>query len=197
MTSPSVPYFSFSDLAKRVWWYPVVRGLLAVVLGIIVMANPATTVIVLVRIIGVFVIIDGVMGIVDGARYRGVSGSGWQLRLFGGVVGLLLGGALLFWPEASLTVLAVILGAWAIIGGILAVVAGYGMRKIPGSGWGWTLFWGLATFAFGLVLLLAPLEGVSAIAWAVGLYAVLAGIVLVVAGFAIRSLGKRAAALGD
>lgn len=196
MSAPTVPYFSFSELAKQVWWYPVVRGLVAVVLGVILMAFPVETVVVLVRLVGAFLVIDGVVGLVDGLRERTAAAPGWGWRVAAGAVGVLLGGALLIWPKASIAVLAAILGAWAVIGGLLAVVSALGIRRVPGSGWAWSALWGAATLAFGLVLLLAPLSGVAAIAWTVGLYAVLSGAVLVAAGFTVRALGKRAAAQG-
>ncbi len=197
MSSQTVPYVSFSETAKQVWWYPVVRGVIAIVLGVLVMANPTASVLFLVRLVGIFVLVDGVVGIVDGLRRRGVpdGGSGWRLGT--GVLGALVGAVLLFWPEATVGVLAIILGAWAIVAGVLATIAGLGMRSVPGSGWGWGVFWGLLTFGFGLALIFSTGSTVAVLAWIIGLYAVLSGIVLVVAGFVVRSLGKRAAALGD
>jgi uncharacterized membrane protein HdeD (DUF308 family) len=196
MTSPSVPYLSFSDAAKQVWWYPVVRGLIAVVLGIVVMANPSASVLFLVRVVGIFVVIDGIVGIVDGFRLRSVpdGGSGWRLTL--GVLGVLGGAVLLFWPAATVSILTIIVGIWAVVAGVLATIAAMSLRSIPGSGWGWGLFWGLVTLVFGLVLMFSPDSSVAVLAWIIGLYAVLSGVILVIAGFVLRSLGKRAAELG-
>lgn len=196
MTSPTVPYVSFSSLARQVWWYPVVRGLLAVALGAIVMSNPATTVIVLVRLFGIFVIIDGVVGIVDGIRRRGNPQGGAPWRITTGAFGVVLGAVLLFWPGATISVLAIVIGAWGVVAGILATISGLSVRRVPGSGWAWGTFWGIVTMAFGFVLIVNPAGSVSAVAWIIGLYAVLSGVLLVAAGFAIRSLGKKAAALG-
>lgn len=196
MTSPSVPYLSFSEAAKQVWWYPVVRGVIAVALGAVVMANPTASVVFLVRLLGVFVIVDGVVAVVDGVRQRGVEGGGSTWRLVTGVLGLVVGAVLLFWPGATVGVLTIIVGIWAVVGGVLAALAAFGIRSVPGSGWQWGLFWGLVTVVFGLVLMFAPDKSVAVLAWIIGLYAVLSGVILVIAGFVVRSLGKQAAAQG-
>lgn len=196
MSIPTVPSMSFSDAARQVWWYPVVRGLVAVVVGVIVMANPTASVLFLVRVVGVFVAIDGIVGVVDGIRLRRVAGggSGWRVTI--GVLGLLAGVVLLVWPGATVGILTIVIGAWAVVAGILATVAAASLRRVPGSGWGWGLFWGLATVAFGLALIVWPDSSVAVLAWVIGLYAVLSGVVLVIAGFALRSLGRRAAEVG-
>lgn len=196
MTSPSVPFLSLSDAAKQVWWHPVVRGIIAVVLGIVVMANPSASVLFLVRVVGIFVIIDGIVGIIDGFRLRSVpdGGSGWRLTV--GAFGVLGGAVLLFWPGATVSILTIIIGIWAVVAGVLATIAAVSLRSIPGSGWGWGLFWGLVTLVFGLVLMFSPDASVAALAWIIGLYAVLSGVILVIAGFVLRSLGRRAAELG-
>lgn len=197
MSNPTVPSLSLSQLAQQVWWYPVVRGVIAVVLGVIVMANPASSVIFLVRVLGAFLIVDGIVTLVDALRRRRAAGgdSGW--RLTGGVLGVVIGVVLLVWPSATLGILAIILGAWAVVAGIIATLGALSMRSVPGSGWGWGLFWGLVTLAFGCALIFSPRESVSVIAWIIGLYAVLSGIVLVVLGFVVRAVGKRAAEIGD
>lgn len=197
MSNPTVPSLSLSQMAQQVWWYPVVRGVIAVVIGVIVMANPASSVIFLVRVLGAFLIVDGIVTLVDALRRRRAAGgdSGW--RLTGGVLGVVIGVVLLVWPSATLGILAIVLGAWAVVAGIIATLGALGMRSVPGSGWGWGLFWGLVTLAFGFALIFSPHESVSVIAWIIGLYAVLSGIVLVVLGFVVRAVGKRAAEIGD
>jgi uncharacterized membrane protein HdeD (DUF308 family) len=195
MSSSPVPYLSFSEAANRVWWYPVVQGLIAVVIGVIVMANPTASVLFLVILVGILLLIEGIVGIVDGIRRRGMPDARW--RLVRGVLGAIVGAVLLFWPEATVGVLAIIAGAWAIVAGILALVAGFGLRQVPGSGWGWGVFWGLLTLGFGLALIFSTGSTVAVLAWIVGLYAVLSGAVLVIAGFVVRSLGKRAAEIGQ
>jgi uncharacterized membrane protein HdeD (DUF308 family) len=197
VTEPTVPYLPLSQLARQVWWYPVVRGVIAIVLGILVMANPTASVVFLVRLVGVFLIVDGVVAIVDGVRRRGAPQGGGGFRIMAGVIGLLAGGLLVAWPEATIGFLAILLGLWAIVGGILATLSALGVRHVAGSGWGWGLFWGLVTLAFGVALVFSTGATVAVLAWIIGLYAVLSGVVLVVVGFGVRAVGRRAAELGD
>jgi uncharacterized membrane protein HdeD (DUF308 family) len=196
-SNPTVPYVSFSQMSQQVWWYPVVRGAIAVVLGVIVMINPAASVIFLVRLLGAFLIVDGIVTLVDALRRRRADGSDSGWRVTGGAVTVVVGVVLLVWPSATLGVLAIILGAWAVVAGVLATLGALSLRTVPGAGWGWGLLWGLVTLAFGLALIFSPRSSISVIAWVIGLYAVLSGIVLVVLGFGIRSVGKRAAEIGD
>lgn len=193
MSNPSVPYLSYGQLAQRVWWYAVIRGLIAIVIGVIVMANPTASVLFLVKLIGAFVLIDGVLATVDGLRRRGSPdrGAGWAIVR--GVVGILAGLVLIVWPQVTVAFLAVMLGAWAIVAGALAALAGYNLRTVPGSGWGWGLFWGLLTVAFGFALIVLTTATIAVLAWVIGLYAVISGVVLVLAGFVIRTLGKHEA----
>jgi uncharacterized membrane protein HdeD (DUF308 family) len=83
-----------------------------------------------------------------------------------------------------------IVGIWAILAGIGGIAAGFRMKQVPGSGWGWFLAWGVLAAAFGIALLVSPASGILAILWLVGIWAIMAGIVFIFASFFVRKVGN-------
>ncbi|ACQ82272.1 protein of unknown function DUF308 membrane [Beutenbergia cavernae DSM 12333] len=187
--SPGAPAPLFSQLAGQVWYYPVIRGVLAIILGILALVWPGATVLTLVLLLGAFWVVDGIVELVDGIRWRGLPGAGW--RIFFGIVSIIAGLVLLFRPGMSLDVIIIVGGIWAILGGIFIVVAAFQARPLPG--WGWTLFTGIVIAILGILLLVQPGITAAALVLTLGIWAIVVGLVLVILGFQIRSAGKRAA----
>lgn len=181
---------TFGALARQLWYLPVLRGVAAVLLGIVALVWPGVAVLTVVTLLGILWIIDGVLAVVDGFRRRGTPGAAWTI--FFGVVSVLAGLVLVIRPGMSASVLVMLAGIWAVVGGIVLAISAVSARKAVGRGWGWGVALGVLTLAFGVVLLVAP--GLSAVVLAIvlGIYAIVGGVLLVVVGFQIRSLGKRA-----
>ncbi|MEE6289061.1 DUF308 domain-containing protein [Georgenia sp. MJ173] len=194
MTSTSdarSPLPTFSALARQLWYLPVIRGVLGVVLGIVVLVWPSIAVLTIVTLLGVYWLIDGVLSVVDGIRRRGTPGAGWEI-LFG-VVGAVAGLVLIIRPGMSAALLIMLAGVWAIAGGVVLAITAVAARKAVGAGWGWGVFLGLATVAFGVVLVAVPDLTATVLGIVLGIYAIVAGVLFIALGFAIRTLGKRAA----
>ena len=98
--------------------------------------------------------------------------------------------ALLAWPDTIGKILMFIVGIWAILAGIGGIAAGFRMKQVPGSGWGWFLAWGVLAAAFGIALLVSPASGILAILWLVGIWAIMAGVVFIFASFFVRKVGN-------
>lgn len=182
---------SFSSLAKQVWYWPVIRGVIAIIFGIVALVSPIGTAIALAMIIGIFAVVDGVVEIVDGIRYRQYGGAG--LRVTIGVITLIFGLVVLIWPDKTTTVLIYLVAIWAILVGIFQFVVSYMLRSVPGSGWGWGVFAGLVTFLFGILVIAQPSAGLTTVIWLIGIFALIIGGLQVALGVQIRSLGKQAA----
>lgn len=90
-TDARTPLPTFASLAKQIWYLPVVRGVLAIVLGIVALVWPAIAIITLVTLLGIFWIIDGVLSVAGGIRRRGTAGSRWGWDVFFGIVGVIAG----------------------------------------------------------------------------------------------------------
>src|SRR5699024_12313070 len=86
-------------LSRKIWYLPLIRGIIGVLFGILVLAWPLPTVVVAVVWLGVFWLIDGVMAVVDGVRRRGHHGAGWGIAC--GVVGARAGSVLIVDPRRA------------------------------------------------------------------------------------------------
>src|SRR5205823_861986 len=108
----------------------------------------------------------------------------WWLLALRGLAAVVFGVLAFVWPGA------ILIACWAMVTGILEIVAAIKLRKLINNEWLLVLA-GIASVAFGVVLLLQPAAGVLILIWWVGAYALLFGILLVVLAFRMRRLGKR------
>ncbi len=182
---------AFSRTAKQVWYWPVIRGVLAILFGIIALAWPDKTAAVVIWVIGIFAVVDGIVEIVEGIRRRG-TGNGTAFLVTMGVLSLAVGIVLLVWPGKTAEVLVWIIGFWAVVYGLFQTVASLDLRKVPGSGWGWGVFAGLLGLVFGLLVLFNVDAGLVSIVWILAIFAILWGVMLIAFGIQIRSLGRQA-----
>ena len=178
----------FPGLAKKIWVFAIVRGVLAIIFGLIALFAPIATAIVLAILIGVFAIVTGVFDIIEAIRHRG--SSSMVLRIVLGAVSILFGILVLIWPGISLAILVIMVGVWAIVTGILQVMSSVRHRAIPDSGWVWGIIGGALTILFGIVVLIWPRTGVVAIIWIIGIWAVVWGITLIVLGVQLRKAAR-------
>ncbi|QDP96268.1 HdeD family acid-resistance protein [Microlunatus elymi] len=182
---------AFGDLAKKVWYWPVIRGVLAIILGILAFAAPLTTVVTIAIVVGIWFIIDGIVAIVDAIRQRGSGGMAFHIIV--GIVDLVFGLLLLFWPGKTLLVFVYLAGIWAIVLGVLEIIASIRSRK-QNSGWIWGLAVGAIAIIFGIVVAVHPGFSLVTMTWIIGIFAVVFGIFWIIFGFMIRSAGKKASA---
>jgi len=166
------------------------RGIAAVLFGIIAIAWPHLTLSVLVFVFGIFAVIHGITAVV--AALRNTDEQGWGLLLFQGILGILVGGVALAWPGITALAFLFLLAAWAILTGILELVA---PLSFPMSGGRAVLMVlaGLVSIIFGVLIAAQPANGLLAVVWLIGVYAIVYGIMYVVVYFESRSLASSAA----
>ena len=174
-------------LSRKIWYLPLIRGIIGVLFGILVLAWPLPTVVVAVVWLGVFWLIDGVMAVVDGVRRRGHQGAGWEIAF--GVIGALAGIFLIIHPMQAASTLVLIAAIWAIIGGIVLAVSCLRGRGFPG--WGWGVAAGVAMLVFGVVVAVQPAVGIATFVLFLGWYMIVMGIGLVVLAVTMRAAAKR------
>jgi uncharacterized membrane protein HdeD (DUF308 family) len=168
----------------RNWWIPVVRGVLALIFGVLVFVEPASAIAALVLVFGAFAFADGIMAIVA-AMHKDVENRG--LLIFGGIVGILAGVATFFIPQATALALYSLIAAWAIVTGVAELVLAIRWRKIiPNEVW--MILSGIASIAFGVALVALPMAGFIAITALIGIYAFASGIVYIALGIRLRGL---------
>ena len=139
----------------RHWWALGVRGLAAVIFGILAFVWPSITLAVLVLLFGAYALVDGILALVSAVRSGGEQL--WAL-LLEGVVGIVAGLAAFAFPGLTTLVLLLIIAAWAILRGILEVMSAVRLRKVITNEWSW-IAGGALSVIFGLILLAAPGAG--------------------------------------
>jgi uncharacterized membrane protein HdeD (DUF308 family) len=173
------------SLIAKNWWLLVLRGVCAILFGVFAWTSPGITLGVLVLLWAAYAALDGVLAFVG--ALSGASGRpSWVLALEG-VVGLMAAAAAILFPGLTVFVLLYVIAAWAIITGVLEIVAAVQLRKeIENEVW--LGLAGLASVFFGLLLIARPGTGVLAVMWIIGTYAMIFGLVLVILGFRARAL---------
>jgi uncharacterized membrane protein HdeD (DUF308 family) len=166
------------------WWALVLRGIAAVVFGVLTFLWPGATIAVLAVFFGVYALIDGILAIVSAVR-AAERHRRWGPFLVEGIVGILAGLFALFAPIATAAFFVYILGAWALITGAFEIAAAIRLRRdIPGE---WALILtGILSILFGVLLFVAPLAGAVALVWIIGVYAVLFGVLWITVGLRLR-----------
>ena len=174
----------------RNWSALVVRGLLAILFGILTFVFPGLTLAVLVAFVGAYLLVDGAAMLV--ALVRGdplARRSAWSVGIIG-VLGVLAGIGAFIWPQITALSLLYLTAAWAIVMGVFQVVAAISLRReIEGELW--LGLGGLLSIVFGIVLLINPGAGLLSLTWLVGLWAVMFGIANLVLGWRLRELHQR------
>lgn len=187
-TLPPNTAAGFPTLARKIWIFAIIRGVLGILFGLIALFAPIATALVLAIVIGIYAIIDGVFDIVEAIRHRGSSSMVFRIVL--GVVSILFGIVVLIWPGMSLGILVIMVGIWAIIIGVLQIVSSVGHRAVPNSGWVWGIVGGALAILFGVLVLVWPGTGLVTIIWIIGIWAIVWGIVLIVLGVQLRKAAR-------
>jgi uncharacterized membrane protein HdeD (DUF308 family) len=183
-TMPPNTAAGFPSLAKKIWIFAIIRGVLAIIFGLIALFSPIATAVALAILIGAYAIVNGVFDIIEAIRHRG--SSSMVLRIVLGAVSILFGILVLVWPGISLAILVIMVGIWAIIIGIIQIVASVRHRAVPHSGWVWGIIGGALSILFGILVLIWPGTGLVSIIWIVGIWAIVWGITLIVLGVQLR-----------
>jgi len=172
------------DVLERNWWTFAVRGIAAVIFGVLALAMPGIA-------LGAYCLADGVFALIGAAR-EAEAHNRWAHLLFVGIFGILVGAITFFFWQITAFALLYLVAAWAIVTGILELVGAFELRRhLPGELW-WMLA-GLVSIAFGVLLIERPLNGALAVVWIIGIYAIIFGGFLI--GLALRLRGLKRAAV--
>ena len=170
----------------RNWWALALRGLVAILFGILAFAWPGLTLFVLIIFFGAYLLVDGIFAIVAAVRAAGEEAR-WWLLLIEGILGVGAGLVTFFWPGLTALALLYLIAAWAIVTGIMEVVEAIRLRQeIVGE---WALILGGAlSVIFGVLLVVIPARaGLLSLTWLIGIYAVAFGVLLVILAFRVRN----------
>jgi len=170
---------------KLNWWLLALRGLVAVLFGVLAFMWPGATLITLVWLFGAFALVNGILSLVLAAKTpKGYPKVG--SLIFGGLLGILAGLLSFVMPGITALGLLILIAAWAIATGVMELIAAVRLRKVIANEW-LLILAGIASVAFGVILLLQPAAGALALIWLIATWAVLFGILLMILAFRMRS----------
>jgi uncharacterized membrane protein HdeD (DUF308 family) len=170
---------------KLNWWLLALRGLVAVLFGVLAFMWPGATLITLVWLFGAFALVNGILSLVLAAKTpKGYPKMG--SLIFGGLLGILAGLLAFVMPGITALGLLILIAAWAISTGVMELVAAIRLRKIITNEWLLVLA-GIASVLFGVILLFQPAAGALALIWLIGAWALVSGILLMILAFRMRN----------
>jgi uncharacterized membrane protein HdeD (DUF308 family) len=181
---------SADDLFKRAWWAVALRGLLAIVLGIMILTWPQMTIAVFVAMLGVYLFFDGVFALTAAFTAAARSKTWWPYMLEG-LISIGVGILAFARPPTFLKVIIVLIALRSVIVGIAELWTGAAVRRTTGVA-PWMLWLGgIASLAFGVLLFARPTSGMFALVWVAGVYAIVFGVLLDGEAFRLRGVERR------
>jgi uncharacterized membrane protein HdeD (DUF308 family) len=178
------PALAVQPNARSSWWAIVLRGILACIFGVLVLANPSVGIAVLILMFAIYAAVDGVAALATAVNH-GRAGLRWGWWLVEGLVSLGVAALALARPGITLLAVVLLIAFRAILLGLIEVGGALGGKGLDHR---WLLgLTGLVSLVFGVLLLANPMAGSVAVVWVIGVYAVVFGVMLVVVG--LRALG--------
>jgi uncharacterized membrane protein HdeD (DUF308 family) len=172
------------QVLARNWWALALRGLLAIIFGLIALLMPGLTLIALVILFGAYSLVDGVFGVAAAVR-AAEAHNRWGWLLVEGIAGILTGIITFVWPSITTIVLLYLIAAWAIVTGVFELIAGFQLRGHLANEF-LLLLGGAASIIFGVLLIAQPAAGALALLWLIGIYALVFGALVLILAFRMR-----------
>jgi uncharacterized membrane protein HdeD (DUF308 family) len=167
---------------QSMWWIPLIGGIAAIILGLLLLSAPAMTTATLVVFLGIYWLVGGIVSIVTIFTREDKKGWGWSLFL--GVLGIIAGILVLQHPLWSTVlvpaVLVLVLAIDGLIIGVMQMIQGF-----TGSGFGHVIL-GILSIIFGVILLANPMLAAIGLPYVLGFFAIVGGIVAIVQAFRMK-----------
>jgi uncharacterized membrane protein HdeD (DUF308 family) len=173
----------------RWWWTFILRGVLAILFGIIAFIAPPATIAALVLLFGAWALVDGVFDIVGALQHRTMDRS-WWLKILGGAVSIIAGLLALIFPEIAAGALLLLISAWSIVSGVVEIALAIRLREQI-TGELWLAIAGALSIVFGVLLFLFPTAGALTIVWIIGAFAIAFGVSMLILGWRLRGIHQR------
>ncbi|MBB2771868.1 HdeD family acid-resistance protein [Mycolicibacterium monacense] len=171
------------SMLRHLWIYTVVSGLLAVLLGVLIFVRPGAAILVTAIFFGAYLLVTGVAQLVLAFSVRSSLG-GRVLLFIGGAAALVLAVLCFLNLSESIDLLAIWIGVGFIFRGVATAMSAFSDHSLPGRIW--EIILGVISVLAGIIMFVAPLEGLVALTQVTGIILVVIGIVEVIAGIRIR-----------
>lgn len=175
------------DVLARNWGWVALRGVVAILFGLLTIVRPGITLTALILLFGAYAIVDGAFRLVSAFANRHEQPR-WGALALGGLLGVVAGVVALVMPGITGLVLLYVIAAWTIVTGAAEIAVAIELRKVITGEWVLVVA-GVLSILFGAFLLARPVAGALAVAFWIGLYALAIGIMLLVLAFRLRRWG--------
>jgi uncharacterized membrane protein HdeD (DUF308 family) len=183
-------------MVHRAWWSLVIRGLLALTVGILIIARPMDSVAAFALVIALWALIQGFVTIVHSFDLRPIARY-WWLMLLGGIVSAAFGAAALYYyPGLSLTFAVIWASWWLMLGGIAGISIAVQERR-AGVSWGWTMTLGILGVVAAIAAFASPPATLAALMGLLSAFAIIVGLLLLVGAYRLRTKADEVAAAVD
>jgi uncharacterized membrane protein HdeD (DUF308 family) len=166
------------------WWMLALRGAIAIIFGLVAFFMPLVTLFALTMLFGFYALIDGIVSLA--AAFRAARhGEHWWALVFEGILGLGAAAITIVWPGITLALLVYTVAAWAVFTGVLEISAAVRLRRHIAGEWLLALA-GVVSILFGVLLFGAPGPGAVVLAWWIGAYIFVFGLLMLGLAFRLR-----------
>ena len=169
-------------LAKN-WWLLLLRGIAAILFGVLALAWPGLTLLTLILFYGAFALTDGVIAIIAAITGNAPAGRWWLAIV--GILGVAVGALTFMLPGMTALILLYTMAGWAVAIGVLQIIGAIRLRKEIDNEWILILS-GVISVLFGLGVMLRPGAGALALVWLIGAYAIIAGVLYIGLAFRLK-----------
>lgn len=166
------------------WWALALRGLLGIVIGLIAFFMPVVTLAAITLLFGAYAFLDGILSLIAAFHASKFHRHWWALGLEG-IAGIAAAAITVLWPAVTLLTLIYVIAAWAVVTGILEVMAAIRLRQAIAHEW-LLIVAGVASVVFGVLLFASPGFGGIVIAWWIGAYAMVFGAIMLAISFRVH-----------
>jgi uncharacterized membrane protein HdeD (DUF308 family) len=181
----TIPIEDAQELASRTYQAFIVRGILAVLFGLLIFFMPGMALLTLIYLFGVYAIIEGVLNIAAAVRKTRARQEPWWVLLLAGVVSVIAGLLAFFMPGVTALALLYVIAAWSVVSGVLHIAAAIRIRKQVTGEWMLALS-GVLSVVFGVLLVAVPGAGALAVVLWIGAYAFVIGVLQIALGIKLR-----------
>jgi uncharacterized membrane protein HdeD (DUF308 family) len=171
------------DALAKNWWVLLLRGIAAIIFGVLAFAWPGITLLTLVMLYGAYALVDGVLAIVA-AITGGTSAPRWWLAIIG-LLGVAAGILTIAMPGLTATLLLFFIAGWAVATGVFQIIGAIRLRKEIDNEW-LLILGGIISVLFGIGVVMAPGAGALALVWVIGMYAVIEGVLFIAFAFRLK-----------
>ena len=177
------------ELLLRTWWVLALRGAIALLFGVLALVWPGLTLLWLVALFAAYALLGGVASVLGAVRHRHSDEKWWLIFLLG-LVSMAAAVSAIVYPGLTALVLVLMMGANALLTGVLDLAVAIRLRQAIRGKW-LLILSGIASIVFGVWVFLFPGAGALALVWLISVHAIVTGVLLLALAFRVRAWARR------